>query len=141
VARFRLLLVEDNEADVVLMQEVLHQVQLAHELTVAADGEVAMSALRDAKDLPDLVLLDLNMPRKDGREVLAEVKTDPALLQVPIVVLTTSEAPSDVTFAYTNHANAYVRKPNDLSQLTALAEGIRDFWERAATLPGSVALQ
>jgi chemotaxis family two-component system response regulator Rcp1 len=137
----RLLLVEDNEADVVLMREVLHEVQLAHELTVAADGEVAMSVLREAKDLPDLVLLDLNMPRKDGREVLAEVKADPALLEVPIVVLTTSGAPSDVSFAYANHANAYVRKPNDLTHLTALAQGLRDFWDRIATLPGSLSPQ
>jgi len=131
----RLLLVDDNQADVVLMQEALDQVDLLHDLTIAGDGEEAMSMLREARDLPDLVLLDLNMPRKDGREVLAEAKADDALLKVPIVVLTTSVEPSDVTFAYAHHANAYIRKPNGYDELIAITRAIRDFWERQATLP------
>ena len=134
----RLLLVEDNDADVVLMQEALREARLRHHLTVAGDGEVAMTTLRDGETLPDLVLLDLNMPRKDGREVLAEAKADPELLDVPIIVLTTSVSPSDVTFAYGNHANAYIRKPNGLAELIDVADAIRDFWGRSATLPGAI---
>jgi CheY-like chemotaxis protein len=130
-----LLLVEDNDADVVLMQEALREARLEHQLTVAPDGERALAVLREPGDLPDLVLLDLNMPRKDGREVLEEIKADPALLDVPVIVLTTSQSPSDVAFAYRNHANAYVRKPNGLDELMALARAIRDFWITTATLP------
>jgi chemotaxis family two-component system response regulator Rcp1 len=130
-----LLLVEDNDADVVLMQEALRENGLEHTLTVAPDGERALAALRGPGELPDLVLLDLNMPRKDGREVLAEIKADPDLLDVPVIVLTTSQSPSDVAFAYRNHANAYVRKPNGLDDLMAVARAIADFWVAAATLP------
>jgi CheY-like chemotaxis protein len=130
-----LLLVEDNDADVVLMQEALRDAELEHRLTVAADGEQALDLLRGGDSLPDLVLLDLNMPRKDGREVLAEIKADSALLHVPVIVLTTSQSPGDVDFAYRNHANAYIRKPNGLDDLMAVARAIRDFWLGAATLP------
>jgi CheY-like chemotaxis protein len=131
----RLLLVEDNAADVVLMQAALQEAGVDHQLSVAGDGEQALSALRADGGLPDLVLLDLNMPRKDGREVLAEVKADPALLEVPVIVLTTSQSPSDVSFAYRNHANAYVRKPNGLDELISVARAIGEFWGGAATLP------
>jgi two-component system, chemotaxis family, response regulator Rcp1 len=130
-----LLLVEDNDADVVLMQEALREAGLEHTLTVAPDGERALSHLREPRGLPDLVLLDLNMPRKDGREVLEEIKADPELLDVPVIVLTTSQSPTDVAFAYRNHANAYVRKPNGLDELMGVARAIRDFWMTAATLP------
>jgi chemotaxis family two-component system response regulator Rcp1 len=132
----RLLLVEDNEADVVLMQEALREAGVEHELEVAYDGEQALAALRDGSPLPDLVLLDLNLPRKDGREVLAEAKGDPELCAVPILVLTTSQSPADVAFAYRNHANAYIRKPNGLDALMSVTNAIRDFWTGAATLPG-----
>ena len=131
----RVLLVEDNEADVVLLQEALREGGVDLDLSVALDGEQAMADLRGADELPDFVLLDLNLPRKDGREVLAEMKSDPALSEVPVIVLTTSQSPSDVAFAYRNHANAYVRKPNGLDQLIAVTCAIRDFWVGAATLP------
>jgi len=131
----RVLLVEDNEADVVLLQEALREGGVDLELSVALDGEQAMAELRGADELPDFVLLDLNLPRKDGREVLAEVKSDPALSEVPVIVLTTSQSPGDVAFAYRNHANAYVRKPNGLDQLIDVTRAIRDFWVAAATLP------
>jgi two-component system, chemotaxis family, response regulator Rcp1 len=131
----RLLLVEDNEADVVLMQEALREAEVEHELEVAYDGEQALAALRHARPLPDLVLLDLNLPRKDGREVLEEAKADPELCGVPILVLTTSQSPADVAFAYRNHANAYIRKPNSLDALMSVTQAIRDFWTGAVTLP------
>ena len=131
----RVLLVEDNEADVVLLQEALREGGVELDLSVALDGEQAMADLRACEELPDFVLLDLNLPRKDGREVLAEMKSDPALTEVPVIVLTTSQSPSDVAFAYRNHANAYVRKPNGLDQLIDVTRAIRDFWVAAATLP------
>ena len=130
----RVLLVEDNEADVVLLQEALREGGVDLHLSVALDGEQAMADLRGADELPDFVLLDLNLPRKDGREVLVEMKSDPALSAVPVIVLTTSQSPSDVAFAYRNHANAYVRKPNGLDQLIDVTRAIRDFWVAAATL-------
>jgi two-component system, chemotaxis family, response regulator Rcp1 len=133
----RLLLVEDNEADVVLMQEALCEAGMSADVEVASDGEQALEALRDGGPLPDLVLLDLNLPRKDGREVLEEVKTDPELCGVPILVLTTSQSPADVAFAYRNHANAYLRKPNGLDGLMSVTTAIRDFWVGAVTLPGA----
>jgi CheY-like chemotaxis protein len=133
----RLLLVEDNEPDVVLMQEALRDAGVSHELEVASDGEQAMAVLRSGRPLPDLVLLDLNLPRKDGREVLEEAKADAALCTVPILVLTTSQSPADVAFAYRNHANAYIRKPNGLDALMAVTSAIRDFWAGAVTLPGA----
>jgi CheY-like chemotaxis protein len=131
----RLLLVEDNEPDVVLMQEALRDAGVGHELEVASDGEQALAVLRSGRPLPDLVLLDLNLPRKDGREVLEEAKADPQLCAVPILVLTTSQSPADVAFAYRNHANAYIRKPNGLDALMAVTAAIRDFWTGAVTLP------
>ena len=131
----RVLLVEDNEADVILLREALREGGVELDLTVAQDGEQAMAGLRDGDGLPDLMLLDLNLPRKDGREVLAEMKGDPGLAEVPVIVLTTSQSPSDVAFAYRNHANAYVRKPNGLDQLIEVTRAIRDFWVAAATLP------
>jgi chemotaxis family two-component system response regulator Rcp1 len=133
----RLLLVEDNAADVVLMQEALREAGMNPDLEVASDGERAMDALRGGAALPDLVLLDLNLPRKDGREVLEEAKADPALCEVPILVMTTSQSPADVAFAYRNHANAYIRKPNGLDALMSVTCAIRDFWTGAATLPGA----
>jgi chemotaxis family two-component system response regulator Rcp1 len=133
----RLLLVEDNAADVVLMQEALREVGMNPELEVVSDGERALDTLRGGAALPDLVLLDLNLPRKDGREVLEEAKADPTLCEVPILVMTTSQSPADVAFAYRNHANAYIRKPNGLDALMSVTSAIRDFWTGAATLPGS----
>jgi chemotaxis family two-component system response regulator Rcp1 len=133
----RVLLVEDNEADVVLMQEALREAAVSAELEVARDGEQALVALRGQRPLPDLVLLDLNLPRKDGREVLEEAKADPELCGVPILVLTTSQSPADVAFAYRNHANAYLRKPNGLEALMSVTTAIRDFWVGAVTLPGA----
>ncbi len=130
----QILLVEDSSADALLIQEALRQAGLDQPVEVVTDGEQALARLRSGP-LPDLVLLDLNLPRKDGREVLAEVKSDPELRSIPVIVLTTSTAPPDVTFAYTHHANSYVRKPLGLDRLVEAACAIRDFWVRTATLP------
>ncbi len=132
----RILLVEDSEADAILVEESLNRAGLEHELAIVTDGELAMAAIREVGHGYDLVLLDLNLPRMDGREVLAEIKRDPALSPLPIIVLTTSHNPIDVDFAYRNHANAYLRKPNGLEALTSVGRAIRDFWAGVATLPG-----
>ena len=134
----RILLVEDNNADALLIQEALRQVTDGHTVDLVTDGEQAMAHLREAETPPGLVLLDLNLPRMDGREVLAEVKADPDLRAIPVIILTTSSAPSDVAFAYGHHANSYVRKPLGMDRLVEAATAIRDFWMKTATLPSSV---
>jgi CheY-like chemotaxis protein len=131
----RILLVEDNRADALLIQEALNQVHQGHTVDVVTDGEQALAHLRGGGTRPDLVLLDLNLPRKDGREVLAEVKADPDLAEIPIIVMTTSSAPPDIAFAYRHHANSYVRKPLGMDRLVESATAIRDFWMKTATLP------
>lgn len=135
-----ILLVEDSIADVRLMQEVLRETAMPHELLVAGDGEKALRAIRRQGEyagarLPDLVLLDLNLPGIDGRQVLREIKSDPLLKRTPVLVLSTSTADSDITASYDAHANCYLSKPVDLDDFFKLAEALRDFWLRLAILP------
>jgi chemotaxis family two-component system response regulator Rcp1 len=131
----RILLVEDNNADAILLQEALRAADVAHPVDHVTDGEQALAHLRAAETPPGLVLLDLNLPRMDGREVLAQVKSDPELRGIPVIILTTSSAPKDVALAYDRGANAFVRKPLGLDRLIEAAASIRDFWLRTATLP------
>jgi len=135
-----LLLVEDNPADVRLAQEVLRMSGFEHTLLVARDGEQALSMLRrgpgfEQRPWPSLVLLDLNLPRRDGREVLREIKEDPKLRRIPVLVLSTSKAESDVAACYAAHANCYLTKPVDIVEFGRLVELIRDFWFGPAQLP------
>jgi CheY-like chemotaxis protein len=130
-----ILLVEDNQADALLIREALRQVDVSHPVEVVTDGAQALERLRGEEKRPDLVLLDLNLPRVDGREVLSQVKTDPELRDIPVIVLTTSSAPPDIAFAYSRGANAYMRKPLGMDRLVEAAASIRDFWLRSATLP------
>jgi len=132
----RILLVEDNKADAILIKEALRQADVREAVDVVTDGVQALEHLRRADEPPSLMLLDLNLPRMDGREVLAAVKGDPDLKSIPVIILTTSSAPPDVAFAYRHHANSYVRKPLGLDRLVEAAQSIRDFWLRTATLPG-----
>lgn len=137
-----ILLVEDSVADVRLMQEVLRETGLPHELVIAGDGEKALRAVRLEGEYaggkpPDLVLLDLNLPIMDGREVLRAIKGDPALRRTPVLVLSTSTAESDITASYDAHANCYLSKPVDLGDFFRLAESLRDFWLRLVVLPPS----
>ena len=135
------LLVDDDEGDLLMIQEALDSGTAAHEIHVVHDGQECLDFLRrkgpfrDAPR-PDLVLLDLNMPRVDGRQVLAAVKVDEELRKIPIIVLTTSRAPADITSSYDLHANAYVTKPMSLDELTAVVKGIDDFFGGIADLPG-----
>ncbi len=135
-----ILLVEDNPGDVRLTQEVLKEGKLLTNLTVARDGVEAMAILRREQPhavapRPDLILLDLNLPRMDGREVLAEIHADPVLRNIPVVVLTSSQAEEDIVRAYDLHANCYVTKPVDLDQFIRVVESIEDFWFTIVKLP------
>lgn len=134
-----ILLVEDNPGDVRLTQEAFRESQMQANLSVAKDGVEALDMLRHqgpyaAQPHPDLIILDLNLPRKDGRELLADIKDDPALRRIPVVVLTTSEAESDVYRAYDLHANCYVVKPADLDQFIEVVHTIQSFWLSVAKL-------
>ena len=135
-----ILLVEDNPGDARLTIEAMREAKMSNRIHVAEDGVEAMEFLRNQgrfKDSPrpDLILLDLNLPKKDGRAVLAEVKTDPALRRIPVVVLTTSRAEEDVLKAYDLHANAYVTKPVDLTQFMKIVAQIEEFWIKVVVLP------
>lgn len=140
MATANILLVEDNPADVRLTQEVLRETNLDFEMQLARDGEQAMALLRkqppfESAKTPDLVLLDLNLPRKDGREVLAEVKADPDLRRIPVLVLSTSKAERDVLTCYELHANCYLTKPVDLDEFSELVKTLQSFWFGMAMLP------
>lgn len=135
-----ILLVEDNATDVMLVKEALAYAKMRNNFNVAKDGVEALAFLRREgqyadKPRPDLILLDLNMPRKDGREVLAEVKADESLSAIPVVVLTTSQAQEDVLHSYGLHANCYITKPVDFEQFTNVVRAIDQFWFTVVTLP------
>ena len=136
-----ILMVDDSMGDVRLAQEALKEARVRNRLSVVHDGEQAMAFLRredgygDAPR-PDLVLLDLNMPRMDGREVLAQIKGDPDLRSIPVVVLTTSEAEVDIVKAYDLHANAYITKPVDLEAFLDAVKVVEEFWLTVVRLPG-----
>jgi chemotaxis family two-component system response regulator Rcp1 len=135
-----ILLVEDNPGDVRLTREALAEAKVRNNLAVANDGVEALAYLRresphEGATRPDLVLLDLNLPRKDGREVLAEIKADPDLRRLPVVVLTTSTAEQDILESYNLYANCYITKPVDLDQFLAIVTSIEDFWLTIVKLP------
>jgi CheY-like chemotaxis protein len=135
-----ILLVEDNPADVRLTREALKEAKVVNRLSVVTDGEEAMAFLRRQgrhaeAPRPDLILLDLNLPRKDGREVLAEVKEDESLRSIPVVILTTSKSEEDVLRTYDLHANCFISKPVGLEQFLRVVESIEDFWLSVVRLP------
>ncbi len=136
----RILLVEDNPGDVRLAQEALKESKIRNTLFVVEDGVEAMAFLRQqgvytSVPRPDLILLDLNLPRKSGREVLAEVKTDEGLKRIPVVVLTVSKAEEDIVRCYNHHANCYITKPLDFNQFMEVTKSIEDFWLTIVKLP------
>ena len=139
-SRPRILLVEDNPGDIRLMREALRDLGLDRNLAVVQDGEAALKYLRgeapysDAQR-PDLIFLDLNLPKKDGREVLSEIKRDDGLRRIPVVILTTSEAERDIFKAYDLHANCYVKKPVDLDDFLTVVKTCEDFWLNVVKLP------
>ena len=135
-----ILLVEDNPGDARLALEALKDSKILNHVHVAEDGVEAMDFLHHqgkyAKSpRPDLVLLDLNLPKKDGREVLSEIKSDEALKRIPVVILTTSKAEEDIVKSYDLHANCYITKPIDLAQFMNVVKSIEDFWLTVVRLP------
>ena len=139
---FELLLVEDNPGDVYLTREAFREGRIPLRLNVVSDGEEGMRYLRREAPFqnavrPDLVLLDLNLPKKDGRELLAELKADPDLRQIPVIILTTSESSQDVRRAYKLHANCYLTKPFEADTFIKKIRSIEDFWLTVARLPST----
>ncbi len=134
------LLVEDSAADVRLTREALRYTKLIHRIEVANDGMEALAILRKqgrhaGAPRPDLILLDLNLPRKNGRAVLAEIKQDPDLKRIPVVIVTSSMAEEDIVRSYELHANCYVTKPLELEDFVAVVKAIEDFWAGIVKLP------
>ncbi|MFC2024556.1 response regulator [Chloroflexota bacterium] len=134
------LLVEDNPGDVRLTMEALHEAKVSNVMNVVRDGIEAMAFLRQEGEYcnasrPDLVILDLNLPKKDGREVLADMKEDEDLRIIPVVILTTSRAEEDILQTYGLHANCYITKPADLDQFVKVVKSINDFWLTIVKLP------
>lgn len=135
-----ILLVEDNPGDVRLAVEALAEAKVHNRLNTVSDGEAALKFLHkqsphENAPRPDLVLLDLNLPRKSGREVLAEIKADPDLKRIPVVILTTSQAEEDILKAYNCSANCYITKPVDLDQFIKVVRSIEEFWLTIVKLP------
>ena len=136
-----ILLVEDNPGDVRLTIEAFKDGKIQNNLHIAKDGVEAIAFVKRQGDYqnvpnPDLILLDLNLPKKDGREVLAEIKADPQLKHIPVIVLTTSEAERDILKTYELHANSYITKPVDLNQFFEVIKSIEAFWLTIVKLPG-----
>jgi len=137
-----ILLVEDSPDDIVLTTEALKDGKVRNRVSVVEDGEEAMAFLRhegpyQAAPRPDLILLDLNLPRKSGREVLAEIKQDPKLKRIPVVIMTTSSDEKDILQAYNCHANCYITKPVDLDQFLGVVKSIEHFWLTVVKLPAA----
>ena len=135
-----ILIVEDNKGDVGLIEEIFEEAKIRNKLNVAEDGEEAMLYLRGKGKFsgslrPDIIILDLNLPNKDGREVLREIKEDSNLKNIPVVVLTTSNSEKDILGAYGLHANAYITKPLDFDQFIKVVESIGNFWLEIVKLP------
>ncbi len=135
-----ILLVEDNPGDVRLTREAFCEGVVVKNLHVVGDGVEALSFLRregQFKDSPrpDLILLDLNLPKKDGRQLLGEIKADPSLRKIPVLVLTTSQSESDIEHCYNLHVNCYLSKPLDIDEFFEIVESIEEFWLRRVTLP------
>jgi len=140
VKPIELLLVEDSEPDVRLTKEALCEAKIKNRLWVVEDGVEALEFLRQQGRFadaprPDLILLDLNLPRKDGRQVLKEIKSDDSLKRIPVVILTTSKSEEDVLRAYDLHANCYITKPVDFNRFMQVVKSVEDFWLTVVTLP------
>lgn len=135
-----ILLVEDNQGDVLLTREAFKEAKVLNRLSVVNDGVEALAYLRRQGRFsdsvrPDLILLDLNLPKKDGREVIAELKADDRLREIPVIVLTTSQAADDIAHVYAAHANCYITKPVDLNEFVRAVHSIENFWLTLVKLP------
>lgn len=135
-----ILLVEDNEGDIMLIHEALHERLLVDKVSVVRDGRQAIDLLNEkvrmpSPEMPDLILLDVNLPKMNGQEVLKYIKMHDSLKQIPVIMLTTSSAENDVRQSYRNQANCYITKPEEADGLTQVVQGIEDFWMHIVRLP------
>lgn len=140
VKEVRILLVEDNEGDIVLTMEALREARIYNTVDVARDGDEALRFLQKegifaAAQTPDLIFLDINLPRLDGQELLTIIKNDPVLKIIPVIMLTTSESERDILAAYANHANCYITKPVDMEKFLEVIQRIKNFWISIVQLP------
>jgi CheY-like chemotaxis protein len=131
----RILLVEDNEGDIILTQEALKEGKLKNEVSVARDGQAALDLLNSADILPDLILLDINLPKLNGLEVLTAIKKDSRLRTIPVIMLSTSTAEKDIFSSYNNYANCFITKPVDFLSFIKVIRSIEDFWISIVRLP------
>lgn len=137
-----ILLVEDNEGDIILTREALREISAVKDISVVKDGREAIHFLfktgsHENAPVPDLVLLDINLPKVDGKEVLKTIKQDPLLRKLPVIVLTTSASEKDIIDAYTHYANCYITKPVDYSSFMKVIQSVESFWMQTAQLPNS----
>jgi two-component system, chemotaxis family, response regulator Rcp1 len=130
-----ILLVEDNEGDIILTKEALKEAKIKNEVSVAMDGQEALQMLYNASSLPDIILLDINLPKIDGLEVLSTIKKDERLKKIPIIMLSTSSSERDISASYNNYANCFITKPVDLSKFLDVIKTIEDFWISIVKLP------
>jgi two-component system, chemotaxis family, response regulator Rcp1 len=130
-----ILLVEDNEGDIILTREALKEARIKNEIIVARDGEEALELLHTTSSLPDIILLDINLPKINGLEVLANIKNNDRLKSIPVIMLSTSSSERDITNSYHNHANCFITKPVDLNKFMELVKSIEDFWISIVKLP------
>ena len=134
-----ILLVDDNEGDILLTKEALEDARILNKISIAYDGLEAIRFLKEEpavrEDMPDLILLDINLPRMNGTEVLEVIKNDPELKRIPVIMLTTSSAEKDILASYNNHANCYITKPVDLDRFMDVVRTIEDFWISIVKLP------
>jgi CheY-like chemotaxis protein len=139
--QIHILLVDDNEGDILLTREALDDARIVNKVSIAYDGLEAIRFLKKqpgGANMPDLILLDINLPRMNGTEVLAIIKSDPELKRIPVIMLTTSSAEKDILASYDNHANCYITKPVDLDRFMAVVRMIEDFWISIVKLPKTV---
>ncbi|HEY6900376.1 MAG TPA: response regulator [Puia sp.] len=138
--QIHILLVDDNEGDILLTREALDDARIINKISIAYDGVQAINFLRKVPpyrgmETPDLILLDINLPKMDGTEVLSIIKNDPELKRIPVIMLTTSSAEKDILASYDNHANCYITKPVDLDRFMDVVRTIEDFWISIVKLP------
>ena len=140
--QIHILLVDDNEGDILLTREALEEARIINKISIANDGMEAVSFLRKTPpfagvDMPDLILLDINLPKMDGTEVLSIIKSDPDLKRIPVIMLTTSSSEKDILASYDNYANCYITKPVDLDRFMDVVRTIEDFWISIVKLPNT----
>jgi CheY-like chemotaxis protein len=137
--QIHILLVDDNEGDILLTREALEEARIINRISIAYDGMQAIDLLKKAArgggDMPDLILLDINLPKMNGTEVLSMIKTDPELKRIPVIMLTTSSSEKDILASYENYANCYITKPVDLDRFMDVVRTIEDFWISIVKLP------